>query len=69
MITGYYQVENRKGEIWIPQFETFFEPVLAHDMFDVMDYGFMTEAEAEKVRGMAEWTTAEFCVVNFVMTA
>lgn len=69
MIAGYYQVLNRKGEIWIPRYKTFFEPALAHDMFAVMDYGFMTEDEAEKVRGIAEWTTAEFCYVNFVMTA
>lgn len=68
VIKGYYQIKNqRTNEIWIPDFEAFFEVASASTAFKITDYGFLTETEAEAEKVKAENISGEACVVTFVM--
>lgn len=67
-IKGYYQIKNRNtNEIWVPSFGAFFEANSASKSFEIADYGFLTETEAEYEKMNAERRTGEECIVNFVM--
>ena len=67
-IKGYYQIKNRNtNEIWVPSFGAFFEEKSALTAFEMTDYGFLTETEAEYEKMNAEMKTGEECIVNFVM--
>ena len=68
VIRGYYQIKNKNtNEIWVPDFEAFFEAKSASTAFKITDYGFLTATEAEHEKMNAEKKTGEECVVGFVM--
>lgn len=67
-IIGYYQIKNKNtNEIWVPDFQAFFEANSAAKAFKITDYGFLTETDAEYEKINAENITGEECIVNFVM--